>query len=73
MVEKYFIRTPRDEEFYNLYLKDRLPKTIIDAHMHLIPDQFRAPVSELERKADWALQCVSNMSYDDYLVYSNET
>lgn len=72
MVETYFERTPRDEEFYKLYIKDRLPKTVIDAHMHLIPTQFRGEIAECERKADWALQCVSNMSYDDYLYYAKK-
>ena len=72
MVETYFERTPRDEEFYKLYIKDRLPKTVIDAHMHLIPTQFRGEIAECERKAGWALQCVSNMSYDDYLYYAKK-
>lgn len=64
----YFIRTPYDEEFYNTYIKDRLPDKIVDMHLHITTDEIcRNTKPDM---TDWAAQCGSVMTINDYEAYS---
>ncbi len=66
----YFIKNDLDCEFYDRYIKDRLPKKIADAHLHLSLPEHNAGIPEETIRADWALQCYSAMSLEDYSNYA---
>lgn len=64
----YFIRTPYDEEFYDKYIRDRLPENVIDAHLHITTEEItRGCVPD---PTDWAAQCCPVMTADDYEAYA---
>lgn len=65
----YFERTKLDEEFYNTYIKDRLPCRIVDIHLHITTEDIRR--SATPDTTDWAAQCGSVMTIEDYEIYSN--
>ena len=69
MVE-YFIKNDLDREFYDRYIKGRLPDKIADAHLHLSLPAHNAGIPEETIRADWALQCYSAMSLEDYSEYA---
>lgn len=64
----YFKKTEYDIEFYNNYIKDRIPNKIIDMHVHITKDEFKKNC--IEDPNSWATQCSSNMDIDDYMYYS---
>ncbi len=64
----FFKKTKLDEEFYDEFIKDRLPDTIVDAHLHFSRDCFKTNCQE--DPDDWAFQCMSSMESEDYKTYA---
>jgi len=65
----YFSKDENDVQFYHEYLAGRLPKKIIDAHMHINLPEHVAAVSEQTIKGDWAMECGFIMPYEDARIY----
>ncbi len=65
----YFRYTEYDKDFYNLYIKERLPANIIDVHAHVTTTEITKDC--IYNTNDWAAQCGSVMTYEDYSVYSS--
>lgn len=61
----YFAVTDLDRAFYRHNLKSRLPKKILDAHVHMTLSEHMASVPESRIVSDWALQSGSEMSFED--------
>ncbi len=64
----YFKKTPYDENFYIKYIQQRLPDKIIDMHLHITTEEIRR--NTVPDMTDWAAQCGSVMTYEDYTDYS---
>ena len=67
MIVDYFERTKVDEEFYNEFIKDRIPKKIIDMHIHISDVEMRKNC--VADPTDWSNQCNSIMRFQDYEFY----
>lgn len=67
---EYFHRTSLDEQFYDAYLRHRLPNKIIDAHAHFNLPKHIAAITQEEINGDWALECGRLMTYEDSRVYA---
>jgi len=52
----YFHRNGRDRAFYREHLAPRLPKRILDAHVHVNLPEHVAMVPEERWRSDWALE-----------------
>lgn len=65
----YFHNTERDKDFYEQYIKHKLPDRMIDAHAHFNLPAHVATVSKETIAGDWALECGLVMSYEDALQY----
>lgn len=63
----YFHKTSWDTEFYNRFLKDRLPQKLFDMHLHISDPVL---VGERKETDDWAAQCCNSMPIEDYLEYA---
>ncbi len=72
MVHEQFTRKQLDEDFYNAYLKDRLPDRIIDFHTHIALEEDTRNISKDTIKNDWALQCASYMTMEQLKVYHTQ-
>ena len=55
-MEPYFTRNSRDAEFYDEYIRERLPRSIFDIHVHLNLPEHIAMVPESRWESDWALK-----------------
>lgn len=66
----YFEKTELDIEFYNEHIKDRIPKKIIDMHLHISKKEFKTNV--IRDSSDWAGQCSSDMEIETYYEYAKE-
>ena len=66
---EYFERTPLDAEFYDKYLKDRIPSKLIDMHLHFTKPEFCTNL-QVDPNS-WASQCSSKMEFEDYKYYAN--
>ncbi len=65
----YFKKTKLDEEFYDEFIRDRLPDTIVDSHIHVTKEYFkRNCISDPD---DWSNQCLSCMEIEDYKTYAS--
>lgn len=64
----YFQKTPDDVRFYEEHIKDRLPSSIIDMHLHISDDVYKKNC--VPDPNDWAVQCGSTMTIDDYEAYA---
>lgn len=65
----YFKKTAVDTEYYERYLKSRLPEEIMDMHIHLnLPDHV-SNVSSEKIKMDWAMQAGYMLPYEDAKFY----
>lgn len=60
----YFHATPRDGDFLAKRIDPRLPRRIVDAHMHVNLPEHVAGVSRETIAGDWALQCGTTMPYE---------
>ncbi len=69
MIHNVFKKTKLDEEFYNEFLKDRLPKKLIDCHAHLASPEATKNIPKETIDADWALQCATNMTVEQANFY----
>lgn len=49
--------TEIDRDFYDQYLKDRLPEQIFDFHVHLNLPEHIPEISEERLHSDWAFEC----------------
>lgn len=67
-MEKYFAKTPGDIEFYNEYIRDRLPSTVIDSHLHISTPEYT--VNAKHDPNSWAAQCAGDMPIEDYEIYA---
>ena len=56
-MQPYFERTSRDVQFYEEFLRPRLPDAIFDSHVHLNLPEHVAAVTEERVSSDWALEC----------------
>ena len=65
----YFKYTEYDGEFYDRYIRDRLPDEIIDMHAHISTDEIRKNCTP--DMTDWAAQCGSVMAIDDHDKYAS--
>lgn len=65
----YFKKTKADEEFYDEFIRDRLPEKIVDAHVHITSDEFKKNC--ISDPNDWSNQCLSSMEIEDYKFYSS--
>ncbi len=66
----YFHKTELDHDFYDRYLRDRLPGTIIDAHAHFNLPEHVAAITPETIAGDWALECGLIMTYEDACHYT---
>ena len=66
----YFKKYENDSHFYVKHLKGRMPKVIIDAHVHMNLPEHVANVSEHIIKNDWALECGFLMANEDLKYYT---
>lgn len=64
----YFTKTPVDEAFYQAYLKDRLPRRIVDMHLHISDPALIG--RRLDAAEDWAAECCDAMPIEDYRQYA---
>ena len=65
----YFKKDLNDERFFAEYIGSRLPREIVDAHLHVNLLAHVAPVSPQTVANDWALQCGLVMPYEDAVAY----
>lgn len=65
----YFKKTKLDEEFYDRFIRDRLPDTIVDAHVHFTRDEYKKNC--ISDPNDWSNQCLSSMEVEDFNYYSS--
>jgi hypothetical protein len=71
MIHSLFEVTQIDIDFYNGFIKERLPEHILDSHVHLaLPEHTRNIEAKL-LKDDWALQCANNMTEELLNKYSS--
>ncbi len=68
-MNNYFVKDENDVRFYQEYLADRLPKKVMDAHMHINLPEHVAAISEQTIKGDWAMECGYVMTYEDAISY----
>lgn len=66
---EYFERTPLDAEFYDKYIKDRIPSKLIDMHLHFTKPEFCTNL-QVDPNS-WASQCSSKMEFEDYKYYAS--
>ncbi len=61
----YVTRTEFDREFYEQHIKNRLPQTIFDVHVHLNLPEHISMVPESRWLTDWALESGHLLSCED--------
>lgn len=66
---EYFKKNALDIEFYNNYIKNRLPDKIFDAHTHVNLPEHVVDITQEAIKGDWALECGLIMTYEDAKFY----
>lgn len=67
-----FKKTQLDEEFYEKYLKSRLPERIIDCHAHIATPEITKNISRETIEADWALQYNTYMTVEQAKYYYDQ-
>ena len=65
----YFHKTPLDEAFYRERLQLRMPREIVDAHLHVSLPAHSAGLSRESIRNDWALQCGVAMPHEKARYY----
>jgi len=68
MKVNYFKKDDLDIEFYDKYIRDRIPKKIIDMHVHISKNEYM--VNAIIDQKSWASQCNSRMEIEDYYDYA---
>jgi predicted TIM-barrel fold metal-dependent hydrolase len=56
-MNEFFTITDLDKKFFDVNLKTRLPKKIIDAHAHLCRPENVKNIPQSRIDSDWAMQC----------------
>lgn len=69
MICSWFHKTPLDEAFYKGNLSERLPKRIIDAHVHMNLVEHIKNISDQQIACDWALEVGRHMDYEASMHY----
>ena len=65
----YFKKDDNDIAFYNAFIKERLPGSLLDAHTHINRPEHVANVRKETIKGDWALECGLIMTREDADYY----
>jgi len=71
MVHKLFKVTDRDKDFFQIYLENRMPERIFDAHVHLALPEHTANIDPTLLETDWAIQSASSMSVEQLGKYAS--
>lgn len=66
----YFHKTDLDSHFYDCFLRDRLPGTIMDAHTHFNLPEHVSAITPETIAGDWALECGMIMTCEDAAHYT---
>lgn len=68
----YFTVTDLDREYYREHLQNRLPKIILDAHIHMNLPEHAASIPQSRIDGDWALQSASVLPFEDARGFANQ-
>jgi predicted TIM-barrel fold metal-dependent hydrolase len=71
-VKPYFERTDVDARFHAEHLRDRLPRRIFDAHVHMNLPQHVRDVPRERVLSDWAMECGYILPVEDALLCAAE-
>ncbi len=69
MIYEYFRKYPKDIEFYEQYLKSRLPQKILDVHTHINLQEHLKDIPQSRIDSDWAFQTGMQMTTEDAQHY----
>ena len=64
MVVDYFKKTPLDEAFYAEHIEARLPRKLMDVHIHLSDPKLVG--KRLDAQWDWAAACCDSMNIEGF-------
>lgn len=64
MIVNWFHKTALDEAFYQEHLKERMPRAILDAHVHMNQMEHVKNVPQEKIQADWALEVGLHMDVE---------
>lgn len=69
MLYPWFHKTEADKCFYEAHIRGRLPKKMLDAHVHMNRQEHLQAVSEETIFSDWAVETGLHMDYEGYRHY----
>ena len=71
-MQPYFERTSLDRDFYERWIRPRLPERGFDVHVHVNLPEHVAAVTEERRRSDWAIECGYVLPCEDAYAAARE-
>jgi predicted TIM-barrel fold metal-dependent hydrolase len=71
-LQPYFERTTLDRDFYDEWIRSRLPQRIFDVHVHINLPEHVAGVTEERKRSDWAIECGYILPCEDAYMAARE-